>query len=123
MKQQNSLQREGFSFLTSGEYPVAVDKPLLYDSYNVKKNPGADALSGHNIYVDYPIFPAHSVKTNNIRYWNIPTNGECQAADMCNGLYESTQQKEFIPSVAPQWNNERRVNYQVANTDVNLINQ
>ena len=114
-------QIEGF--LTSGEYPVAVDKPLLYDSYNVMDHPGADALGAAQIYVDYPVFPAHSVKINNIRYWDLPTNGECQAPDMCNGLYKPTQQKEFIPSKPPQWNNDRRVNFQVANTDVDLINQ
>jgi hypothetical protein len=110
-------------FLPSGEYPVAVDKPILYDSYNISDHPGADALGAAQIYVDYPIFPAHSVKINNIRYWNIPTNGECQAPDMCNGLYKPTPQKEFVPSVSPQWNNERRVNYQVSKNDVDLINK
>jgi hypothetical protein len=107
--------KEGF--LTSGEYPVAVDKPILYDSYNVKENPGADALGAAQIYVDYPIFPATSLENNNIRYWNIPTNGTCTAPDMCNGLYKSTAQKRFTPSKPPAWNNERRVNYQVAKTE------
>jgi hypothetical protein len=107
--------KEGF--LTSGEYPVAVDKPILYDSYNVKENPGADALGAAQIYVDYPIFPATSLEINNIRYWNIPTNGTCTAPDMCNGLYKSTAQKRFTPSKPPAWNNERRVNYQVAKTE------
>lgn len=109
------------SFLTSGEYPVAVDKPLLYQNYNVVAHPGASPLGAAQIYVDYPIFPAHSVKINNLRYWNLPTNGECRAPDMCNNLYNPTPQKEFIPSLPPKWNNERRVNYQVANTDVGLL--
>ena len=103
-------------FLTSGIYPVAVDKPLLYENYNVVDNPGASPLGAAQIYVDYPIFPAHSVKINNLRYWNSPTNGECQAPDMCNNLYKPTPQKEFVPSISPSWNNERRVNYQVATT-------
>jgi len=107
-------------FLTSGEYPVADDKPLLYDSYNVMEHPGASPLGAAQIYVDNPIFPAHSVKINNLRYWTLPTNGMCTAPDMCNGLYKPTPQKMFIPSPAPKWNNERRVNYQVAKTDVEL---
>lgn len=105
------------NFLTSGEYPIAVDKPILYDSYNVAEHPGADAQGAAQIYVDYPIFPATSLENNNIRYWNTPTNGTCTAPDMCNGLYKSTAQKRFKPSKPPAWN-ERRVNYQVAKTDM-----
>jgi hypothetical protein len=104
--------KEGF--LTSGEYPIAVDKPLLYDSYDVADHPGADALGAAQIYIDYPVFPATSLENNNIRYWNKPTNGRCTAPDMCNGLYKSTAQRKFIPSKPPTWNNERRVNYQIA---------
>ena len=52
------------NFLTSGEYPIAVDKPILYDSYNVAEHPGADAQGAAQIYVDYPIFPATSLENN-----------------------------------------------------------
>ena len=116
-KIQQKTYLEGF--LNSGDYPVAVDKPLLYDTYNMVEHPGASPLGAAQIYVDDYIFPAHSVKSNNLRYWTLPTNGQCTAPDMCDGLYKPTQQKMFEPSVPPQWNNERRVNFQVATTMVN----
>ena len=112
MRLNTYKQTEGF--LTSGDYPVALDKPLLYENYNMVDKPGASRLGAAQIYVDYPIFPAHSVKINNLRYWNLPTNGECRAPDMCNNLYKTTHQKEFVPSNPPAWNNERRVNFQVS---------
>jgi len=125
MKMFESIQKKTYleGFLTSGDYPVAVDQPLLYDSYNVMENPGASPLGAAQIYVDDYIFPAHSVKINNLRYWTLPTNGQCTAPDMCEGLYKPTQQKMFVPSVPPQWNNERRVNFQVASNAAEMINQ
>jgi len=125
MKIFQAIQQKKYleGFLTSGDYPVAVDKPLLYDSYNVMERPGASPLGAAQIYLDDYIFPAHSVKSNNLRYWTLPTNGQCTAPDMCEGLYKPTQQQMFVSSAPPQWNNERRVNFQVASNAEERINQ
>ena len=88
------------SFLSPGEFPVSVTQPLLYENYLVKKNPGASALSHSEQYVNYPIFPATSCGTNNLRYWRLPTDGQCSRADMCGGLYKKTEPNITITTTA-----------------------
>jgi len=110
-----SKNLEGFlSFtdnnLASGEYPLAVDKPLLYDDYNVLANPHLSAFNASDIYKEYPVFPAHSLENNRIRYWTKPENGTCSRAEMCGYLYdEYTPQDIPEPPPIPGWN--KRVNY------------
>jgi hypothetical protein len=82
------------TFLSPGKYPLSLDKPLLYEDYNVKKNPKLDK-STQNIYKNYPIFPSNSLKNNNIRYWDLPTNGTCTPPDFCMSLYDKTHQKQY----------------------------
>lgn len=79
------------NFLSYGDYPISVDKPLLYESYNVKKNPKLDK-STKDIYKNYPIFSSNSLKSNNIRYWDLPTNGQCTPPDFCMSIYNKTLQ-------------------------------
>ena len=78
---------ENFTNLEPGTYPVSVDEPILYGDYPVKENPGVTNLGSEQLYKDYPIFPADSDKTNNIRYWDTPNNGQCSPGCMCGGLY------------------------------------
>ena len=99
------------SFLSPGKFPVSVTQPLLYKNYVVKKNPGASALSHSQQYVNYPIFPATSCGTNNLRYWRLPTDGQCSRADMCGGLYKKTEPRIPSPPPAPKWGEGLRVNY------------
>jgi hypothetical protein len=107
--------KEGFlSFsdtnLSAGEYPLAVDKPILYGDYNVLAKPHLSALNASDIYKEYPIFPAHSLDINRIRYWTKPENGTCSRAEMCGYLYdEYTPQDIPAPPPTPGWN--KRVNY------------
>mgnify|MGYP003705406629 CR=1 FL=1 len=101
------------SFLNYGEYPLAVDNPILFDTYKVQDNPGVTSLSASDIYKDYPIYPAHSLKTTNIRYWDTPDDGECRPPEMCGGLYKKTPQVIPPPVEAPKWDNQRRVNFYV----------
>lgn len=111
----NNNKKEGFlSFtdknLSSGEYPIAVDKPILYGDYNVLKNPHLSAFNASDIYKEYPIYPAHSLENNRIRYWTKPENGTCSRAEMCGYLYdEYTPQTIPPPLQTPGWN--KRVNY------------
>jgi hypothetical protein len=98
------------TFISPGKYPLAVTKPILYNSYNTKKNPGVSAYSSSDIISDYPIFPASSCQNNNIRYWRRPNNGTCSPADFCGGIYKSTEQD--IPStLQPPLDQGVRVNY------------
>ena len=99
------------SFLSPGKYPVSVTQPLLYENYLVKENPGASAQSHSDQYINYPIFPATSCGTNNLRYWRLPTDGQCSRADMCGGLYKKTEPK--IPALPkmPKWGQGLRVNF------------
>lgn len=98
-------------FLNYGEYPLAVDKPILFDVYKVEEHPGVTSLSASDIYTDYPIFPSRSMKSNNIRYWNLPDDGECRPPEMCGGLYKSTPQVIPPPPSPPKWDNKRRINF------------
>jgi hypothetical protein len=108
-------KKEGFlSFtdknLPSGEYPLAVDKPILYGDYNVLAHPHLSALNASDIYKEYPIFPAHSTEINRIRYWTKPENGTCSRAEMCGYIYDDyTPQTISPPPPTPGWN--KRVNY------------
>ena len=98
-------------FISPGHYPVAVDQPLLYKNYNVKKNPGVSGFSSQDIISDYPMFPASSCQNNNIRYWRRPNNGTCSPADFCGGIYETTEPNIPPPLQPPPKDCGVRVNY------------
>jgi hypothetical protein len=110
-------ESEGFlSFtdhnLASGEFPLAVDKPILYGDYNVKTPPYLSAFNASDIYKEYPIFPAHSTEINNIRYWTKPENGKCSRAELCGWFYDAyTEQHIPPPPPTPGW--DKRINYYV----------
>lgn len=96
------LKKELNETFVPGLYPSSVDNPLLVDSYKVKKKPGVDPYSGAaQIWKNYPQFPADHIGTNNIKYWRRPTNGRCTPADMCNGIYEPTEQNIPSPPIPP----------------------
>lgn len=103
--------------LTPGNYPVSVSKPLLFDSYNVKKNPGISMNGNKENYKDYPLYQAHHLGTNNKRYWETPNNGMCSPPDFCGGIYEKTPQKILGEPKGPNWNESPRVNYYVSKSN------
>jgi hypothetical protein len=108
-------KQEGFlnfptNYLTPGDFPLTVDKPLLNGDYNLKTPPYLSALNASEIYKEYPIFPAHSTKLNNIRYWTKPENGTCSRAEVCGYLYEDYTDQHIPPPLTnPGWN--KRVNF------------
>jgi hypothetical protein len=108
-------KKEGFlnfpnSYLSPGEFPLTVDKPLLQGDYNLKTPPYLSALNASDIYKEYPIFPAHSTEINNIRYWTKPENGTCSRAEVCGYLYEDYTDQHIPPPLTPPgWN--KRVNF------------
>ena len=100
---------EGFE--QPGEFPVSVDKPLLYDNYKLAENPGISTSGAEEIYVNDPVFSANSCINNNIRYWRKPTNGSCTPPDFCGNLYRNTEPNIPVTPVAPEWYNGIRVNF------------
>jgi hypothetical protein len=103
--------KEEFTNLAPGDYPLTEDKPLLVNDYPEKANPGVSNLGSQQLYKDYPVFPATSMHTNNIRYWKTPNNGLCSPAIMCGGLYDPKNISIPPAPAPPQWDNGIRVNY------------
>ena len=101
------------TFIARGEFPLAVDNPMMEDSQFPYKHPGG--LSDESYREQWKEFPIWAVgsyeqKTNNVRYWPSPCNGKSAPADMCGGLYEKINpKKDCFP--APPKKFCRRVNY------------
>jgi hypothetical protein len=102
--------KETFSTLSaSGVYPSQL---LLEKWYPLHKpKPTVSDLESSDQYVNYPIFPAHSVHINNLRQWRKPNNGTCSRAEMCGDVYDN--RKVTLPTEAemPGFNKGIRVNY------------
>ena len=99
--------------LTPGNFPDTVDKPLLMNDYPLKSILPGEGISTNDAEDNYPLYPtfkANSLKTNNIRYWEIPDNGLCSRAEMCETLYNKKyiKQQTILP---PKNNAGIRVNY------------
>ena len=109
---QNKYMIEGFE--QPGDYPISVTKPLLYDSYNISNNPGLSNNGAQENYINKPVFPARSLKNNNIRYWNNPTNGQCSPSDFCGNLYIDTHINLPYKVTSPTWDDKTRVNFYVS---------
>lgn len=103
-------------FLSPGEYPKTMIRPLLYEDYPLKKKHYKQVSSNNYSanYPHYPVFSADSLENNNIRYWKTPDNGLCSTADFCDVLYDNKilpDLKLYTPQ--PEWG-EQRVNYYVS---------
>lgn len=103
--------KEGF--LNPGEYTRETVYPLLYGEYPLKKK-NYKQVSANNYsdnYEYYPIYPADSLKINNVRYWKAPDNGLCSTAEFCDVLYDEKQMPEHnLYPPEPEWG-PSRVNY------------
>lgn len=101
-------KKEGFSYKYS-EYPTTIP---LSDTFKLKKKPKLSPAGYDTLYKEYPIFPANSSLTNNIRDISKPTNGTCSPSDFCNSLFENTPQpKHFQPKPLNINLKIRRVNF------------
>ena len=90
-----------------GPFPDAVTSGILSDWYGEKKYEGLQPTSYGKNSANYPIFPAAHCGTNNIRLWDLPTNGTCAPAEICTQLYKRTDQDIANKSKASM----PRVNY------------
>ena len=105
-KQEKS--KEGFS---SSQYPSAVDSLLLQGDYNEPPHQSLSPYTAAEISRNYPVFPAGSCGTNNLRYWRRPGNGTCVWPELCGAMYTGTPQKVATQPKPPAWGAGRRVNY------------
>ena len=103
--------QEGFS---PADYPVSVTEPLLHGSYETTKYAGLDPLTYRQISKNYPINSASHCGTNNVRYWDRPTNGTCAPAELCTPLYKATPQDRWVTPKAPVYGAKNRVNFYVS---------
>ena len=93
----------------SGMYP---SKLLLNSWYPLHQpKPTVSKLESSDQYVNYPIFPAHSIYINNLRQWYKPNNGTCSRAEMCGDVYDN--RKVTLPEEVemPGFDKGIRVNY------------
>lgn len=102
--------REAFTTSTSsGEFP---SKMLLSDWYPLHKpDPTVSNMAFSTQYVNYPIFPAHSVDINNLEQWRKPNNGQCTRAEMCGGVYDDREITIPLQPKMPGFDKGTRVNY------------
>ena len=99
------------NFESAGDYPMSVDNPLLYGHYNVKKHIELSHDNSSDIYENYPIFSSNSKYNNNVRDWRRPTNGTCSRAELCDFVYDNTEQQLASEPELLRWDMLPRVNY------------
>lgn len=103
--------------LTPGKFPISDTEPLLYGSYNVKKNTNVTKNNDYNIWKQYPVYPSsYKQETNNKRDWTTPDNGTCSPAEFCGTPYEKTEQKkDIVSNPIPVDSKVTRINWWAAN--------
>ena len=103
--------------LTPGKFPISDTEPLLYGSYNVKKNTNVTKNNDYNIWKQYPVYPSsYKHETNNKRDWTTPDNGTCSPAEFCGTPYEKTEQKkDIVSNPIPVDSKVTRINWWAAN--------
>ena len=93
-----SLRYKSEDIRTPGEYPLTVDKPPLYDTYELK---GSNIItsngSAHN-WKEYPVFALGSFKqiTNNLRFRKSPDDGTASTGDFSDAIYNTKTVKTNI---------------------------
>jgi hypothetical protein len=110
-----SLRYKSEDIRTPGEYPLTVDKPPLYDTYELK---GSNIItsngSAHN-WKEYPVFALGSFKqiTNNLRFRKSPDDGTASTGDFSDAIYNTKTVKTNIIEPLPpvDENDGARVGY------------
>ena len=113
------INREPF-YSNPGCYPQSVTHPLLFDTYNLKKNMGLSNLGSEDLFKNDSIYNTSKIEVNNIRYWKVPNNGKCTPANLCDGIYDSNKilPKNKRRRILPWTTNTKRVNYFVSDERV-----
>ena len=109
------INKEPF-YSNPGCYPQSVTKPLLFDTYNLKKDMGLSNLGSEDLFTNDTVYSTTNLEVNNVRYWKVPNNGKCSPANVCGGIYESNKilPKNKNIKIQPWTTNTKRVNYFVS---------
>jgi hypothetical protein len=101
--------------LLPGDYPNAVDKPLLGDMFTLTGN--TNVLEGGNstsMWTSNPVGNFNQI-TNNTKYPDSPDNGSCTPAAFCDVFYKKDhdlKEKNTITPLKPAEEGEgARINY------------
>lgn len=98
---------------TPGEYPITLDKPLLYDSYEVNDTNNILSKSYSNNNLD-SVFEVGNFNhmTNNLRFRNSPDNGSATPGEFSTMYKTKKTQKNVIKPLPPTEQGEgARVGY------------
>ena len=103
--------KEGFS-LQPAEIPSFLENPNLFDVYPVKQNPqlSNNSYQNNSHMNSYTKLSSYEQKTNNIKNWVTPDNGNCSPAEFCGSLYNK-KVVDLINSSPPNDADGVRVNY------------
>jgi hypothetical protein len=109
------INREPF-YSNPGCYPQSVTKPLLFDTYNLKKNMGLSNLGSEELFNNDTVYSTTNLEVNNVRHWKQPNNGKCRPASLCGNIYEPKKKLPKVKNLKIQpWNTKtKRVNYFVS---------
>ncbi len=101
-------RKEGFQ---PGRFPEALDHALLTGSYESADPVGLGPYTAAEGSRNYPVFPAGSCGSNNLRYWKRPGNGTSGFAEFDGALYRATEPVYPPPPKPPAWDAGIRVNF------------
>ena len=109
------INKEPF-YSNPGCYPQSVTKPLLFDTYNLKKDMGLSNLGSEDLFTNDTVYSTTNLEVNNVRHWKVPNNGKCSPANVGGGIYESNKilPKDKNIKMQPWTTNTKRVNYFVS---------
>jgi hypothetical protein len=111
LKTETPPLKEGLQMLSSSKFPESESSLLLADWYPENKPFHPSALTYDTMWKDYPTFPARSMKTNLIKYWDNPSNGTCSLPWMCDAFYKKITPEKIVEPAAPEWGSGIRVNF------------
>lgn len=105
--------KEGLTPLSmnAGSYPESRLKLPLEDIYPANVPFKNSEYTFETMWKKYPSFPAKSMKTNQIKYWDNPTNGTCSLPHQCGAFYKNIKPEEAKKPNAPSWGSGIRVNF------------
>lgn len=103
--------KESMTNLNPGNYSDTEKKLPLEPWYPANTPFHLSDMTYDTLWKDYPTFPARSMKTNLIKFWDNPSNGTCTPAELCNAFYKKIVPGHFDVPMPPAWGSGIRVNF------------
>lgn len=107
----NNDIKEGLTMLSASNFSETGNTLLLSDWYPENKPFQPSGLKYDTMWKDYPSFPARSMKTNLIKYWDNPSNGTCMYPWQCDAFYKKIVPEKISQPTPPSWGSGVRVNF------------